>query len=179
MVALRTQQIIAEESGVASAIDPLGGSYFVEWMTDKIEAEALDYIRRIDEMGGMVSAVEKGYPQREIAASAYRFQREMELGERVMVGVNKYVRDGEERKIPLLRIDEEVQRTQVANLRKVKAERDGATVRTALDRVRKVASTDGNLMPPIIDAAKAYATEQEICDVLREVMGTHKDPAEF
>ncbi len=178
-IALRTQQIIAEESGVASAIDPLGGSYFVEWMTDKIEAEALDYIRRIDEMGGMVSAVEKGYPQREIAASAYRFQREMELGERVMVGVNKYVRDGEERKIPLLRIDEEVQRTQVANLRKVKAERDGATVRTALDRVRKVASTDGNLMPPIIDAAKAYATEQEICDVLREVMGTHKDPAEF
>lgn len=97
-----------------------------------------------------------------------------------MVGVNKYVRDGESRNIPLLRIDEQVQRTQVENLRKVKETRDGATVRAALDRVRKAAATEGaNLMPPIIDAAKAYATEQEICDVLREVMGTHKDPAEF
>jgi methylmalonyl-CoA mutase N-terminal domain/subunit len=178
-IALRTQQIIAEESGVASVIDPLGGSYFVEWMTDKIEAEALDYIRRIDEMGGMVSAVEKGYPQREIAASAYRFQREMETEQRVMVGVNKYVQTGDSRSIPLLRIDESVQKTQMENLRKVKAERDGATVRSTLARVRKAAQDGSNLMPPIIDAAKAYATEQEICDVLREVMGTHKDPAEF
>lgn len=178
-IALRTQQIIAEESGAASVIDPLGGSYFVEWLTDAIEKEALEYIRRIDEMGGMVAAVEKGYPQREIAASAYRFQREMETQERVMVGVNKYVQDGESRNIPLLRIDEEVQRTQVANLAKVKAERDGATVRSALARVRAAAQDGSNLMPPIIDAAKAYATEQEICDVLREVMGTHTDPAEF
>ncbi len=179
-IALRTQQIIAEESGVASAIDPLGGSYFVEWMTDKIEAEAMEYIRRIDELGGMVSAVEKGYPQREIAASAYRFQREMETEERVMVGVNKYVQENDNRKkIPLLRIDEEVQRTQVANLQKVKAERDGASVRIALDRVRKAAQDGANLMPPIIEAAKVYATEQEVCDVLREVMGTHRDPAEF
>ena len=179
-IALRTQQIIAEESGVANAIDPLGGSYFVEWLTDEIEREALEYIRRIDEMGGMVSAVEKGYPQREIAASAYRFQREMEMGERVMVGVNKYVQEGGEgRDIPLLRIDEKVQKTQIENLRKVKAERDGATVRSTLERVRKAAQDGSNLMPPIIDAAKAYATEQEICDVLREVMGTHKDPAEF
>jgi methylmalonyl-CoA mutase N-terminal domain/subunit len=178
-IALRTQQIIAEESGVANAIDPLGGSYFVEWLTDKLEAEALEYIRRIDEMGGMVAAVEKGYPQREIAASAYRFQREMETQERVMVGVNKYASEGESRNIPLLRIDEEVQRTQVANLAKVKASRDGATVRSALARVRQAAGDGSNLMPPIIDAAKAYATEQEICDVLRDVMGTHKDPAEF
>ena len=178
-IALRTQQIIAEESGVASAIDPLGGSYFVEWLTDEIEREARGYIQRIDEMGGMVAAVEKGYPQREIAASAYRFQREMETGERAMVGVNKYVQEGEGRDIPLLRIDEEVQKTQIENLRRVKAERDGATVRTTLARVRKAAEEGSNLMPPIIDAAKAYATEQEICDVLREVMGTHKDPAEF
>ncbi|MFO0590841.1 MAG: methylmalonyl-CoA mutase family protein [Polyangiaceae bacterium] len=178
-IALRTQQIIAEESGVASAIDPLGGSYFVEWMTDKIEAEAMDYIRRIDELGGMVSAVEKGYPQREIAASAYRFQREMETSERVMVGVNKYQVEGESRNIPLLRIDETVQKTQVANLHKVKAERDSASVRIALDRVRKAAADGSNLMPPIIEAAKVYATEQEVCDVLREVMGTHRDPAEF
>ena len=180
-IALRTQQIIAEESGAANAIDPLGGSYFVEWLTDEMEKQALDYIRRIDEMGGMVSAVEKGYPQREIAASAYRFQREMETGERVMVGVNKYVQEagGEARAIPLLRIDEQVQKTQIENLRKVKAERDGATVSSTLARVRKAAQDGSNLMPPIIDAAKAYATEQEICDVLREVMGTHKDPAEF
>lgn len=178
-IALRTQQIIAEESGAASAIDPLGGSYFVEWLTDEIEKEALDYIRRIDEMGGMVAAVEKGYPQREIAASAYRFQREMETGERVMVGVNRYQQEGESRNIPLLRIDEEVQKTQVANLRKVKSERDGASVRSTLARVRQAAQDGSNLMPPIIDAAKAYATEQEICDVLRDVMGTHSDPAEF
>ncbi len=178
-IALRTQQIIAEESGAANAIDPLGGSYFVEWMTDEIERQALEYIRRIDEMGGMVSAVEKGYPQREIAASAYRFQREMETGERVMVGVNKYVEEGKGRDIPLLRIDEEVQKTQVRNLQKVKAERDAQSVRTTLDRVRKAAQDGSNLMPPIIEAAKCYATEQEICDVLREVMGTHKDPAEF
>ncbi|MEZ4313969.1 MAG: methylmalonyl-CoA mutase family protein, partial [Polyangiaceae bacterium] len=178
-IALRTQQIIAEESGASAVIDPLGGSYYVEWLTDRLEREALDYIRRIDEMGGMVSAVEKGYPQREIAASAYRFQREMETGERVMVGVNRYVQDGENRNIPLLRIDEEVQRTQMANLAKVKAERDGASVRTALERVRKAAADGSNLMPSIIDAAKTYATEQEICDVLREVLGTHSDPAEF
>lgn len=178
-IALRTQQIIAHESGVASVIDPLGGSYFVEWMTDKLEAEALDYIKRIDEMGGMVSAIEKGYPQREIAASAYRFQRELDAGERVMVGVNKHTSDGEERKIPLLRIDEEVQKTQVANLARVKAERDAGKAREALAAVREAARGKDNLMPPIIAAAGAYCTEQEISDVLREVMGTYADPAEF
>ena len=178
-IALRTQQIIAHESGAASVIDPLGGSYFVEWMTDKLEAEALTYIERIDAMGGMVDAVEKGYPQREIAASAYRFQREVDAGERVMVGVNKYGTDGEERAIPLLRIDETVQKTQVENLAKVKRERDADAVRSALSAVREAARGDGNLMPPIIAAASAYATEQEVCDVLREVMGTYADPAEF
>jgi methylmalonyl-CoA mutase N-terminal domain/subunit len=179
-IALRTQQIIAHESGAANVIDPLGGSYFVEWMTDKLEAEALEYIKRIDDMGGMVEAIEKGYPQREIAASAYRFQREVDAGERVMVGVNKYASDGgEERKIPLLRIDEEVQRTQVKNLSKVKAERDQDKVRSALQAVREAARGQDNLMPPIIAAASAYCTEQEICDVLREVLGTYSDPAEF
>jgi methylmalonyl-CoA mutase N-terminal domain/subunit len=178
-IALRTQQIIAHESGAANMIDPLGGSYFVEWMTDKLEAEALDYIKRIDEMGGMVEAIEKGYPQREIAASAYRFQREVDAGERVMVGVNKYTSETEERSIPLLRIDEEVQKTQVSNLAKVKRERDADKVRNALSAVREAARTKDNLMPPIIAAASAYATEQEICDVLREVMGTYSDPAEF
>jgi methylmalonyl-CoA mutase N-terminal domain/subunit len=178
-IALRTQQIIAHESGVASTLDPLGGSYFVEWMTDELEAEALDYIRRIDEMGGMVSAIEKGYPQREIAAAAYRFQRELDQGERVMVGVNRFASEAEPSKIPLLRIDESVQRTQCENLAKVKRERDAERVRAALAEVREAARGRVNLMPRIIDAASAYATEQEICDVLREVLGTHSDPAEF
>ncbi|HEX3344102.1 MAG TPA: methylmalonyl-CoA mutase family protein [Polyangiaceae bacterium] len=184
-IALRTQQIIAEESGVASTVDPLAGSWFLEDLTNRIEAEAMAYIRRIDEMGGMVSAIEKGYPQREIAASAYRFQRQLEAGERVMVGVNKYA-EGEARdtNIPLLKIDDEVHRTQLANLRRVKESRDGARVKACLDAVRAAAEKKGgeagaNLMPPIIEAAKAYCTQQEICDVLREVLGTYTDPAEF
>jgi methylmalonyl-CoA mutase N-terminal domain/subunit len=178
-IALRTQQIIAEETGVASTIDPLGGAWFVEQMTDRIEAEAMDMIRRIDEMGGIVSAIEKGYPQREIAASAYRFQRELEAGERVMVGVNKYAGAGDKSNIPLLRIDEAVQKTQVENLHRVKASRDADRVEQALEGVRVAAREGRNLMPPIITAASAYATLQEVCDVLREVMGTYADPAEF
>ncbi len=184
-IALRTQQIIAEESGTASTIDPLGGAWFVEDLTNRIEAEAMGYIHRIDEMGGMVSAIEKGYPQREIAASAYRFQRQLEAGERVMVGVNKYAEDvAKDAGIPLLRIDEEAHRTQVANLARVKASRDAARVKACLEGVRAAASKKAgepgsNLMPPIIEAAKAYCTQQEICDVLREVLGTYSDPAEF
>jgi methylmalonyl-CoA mutase N-terminal domain/subunit len=179
-IALRTQQIIAEESGVASTIDPLGGSYFIEELTTRLENEAMTYIKRIDEMGGMVSAIEKGYPQREIAASAYKFQRQLEAGERVMVGVNKYG-DGTETDatIPLLRIDERAQQSQVANLAKVKATRDAAKVTASLAAVRDAAKNKTNLMPPIIEAAKAYATQQEICDVLRETFGTYTDPAEF
>jgi methylmalonyl-CoA mutase N-terminal domain/subunit len=179
-IALRTQQIIAEESGVANAIDPLGGAWLIEELTTRLEKEAMETIRRIDDMGGMVSAIEKGYPQREIAASAYRFQRQLESDERVMVGVNKYAVPGDaDAKIPLLRIDEEVQRRQIQNLRAVKAKRDGGRVKTALEAVRAAAKGGTNLMPPIIDAAKAYATQQEICDVLRDILGTYTDPAEF
>jgi methylmalonyl-CoA mutase N-terminal domain/subunit len=184
-IALRTQQIIAEESGVAGTIDPLGGSWFVEDLTNRMEAEAVQIIRRIDELGGVVDAIEKGYPQREIAASAYRFQRQVEAGERVMVGVNKYESgSGKDVDIPLLRIDEEVYRTQVANLKRVKESRDGARVKACLEAVRAAAArTPGtagaNLMPPIVEAAKAYCTQQEICDVLRDVLGTYTDPAEF
>jgi methylmalonyl-CoA mutase N-terminal domain/subunit len=178
-IALRTQQIIAEESGVANSIDPLGGSWLIEDLTTRLEAEALGYIRRIDDMGGMVCAIEKGYPQREIAASAYRFQRQLEANERVMVGVNKYVADKELTDIPMLRVDEQTQRKQVESLRAVKASRDAAKVRACLDAVRGAATSGQNLMPPIIDAAKALCTQQEICDVLREVMGTYTDPAEF
>ena len=181
-IALRTQQIIAEESGVASTIDPLGGSYFIEELTTRLENEAISYIKRIDEMGGMVCAIEKGYPQREIAASAYKFQRQLEAGERVMVGVNMYGdgRQGEgDANIPLLRVDEGVQKRQMANLAQVKATRDAAKVTACLAAVRDAAKNKQNLMPPIIESAKAYATQQEICDVLRDVFGTYTDPAEF
>ena len=177
-IALRTQQIIAEESGVTATIDPLGGSYFVEDLTNRMEAEAMTYIKRIDEMGGMVEAIEKGYPQREIAASAYRFQRQLDANEKIMVGVNAYVTE-KDAVIPLLKIDENAQKNQVAKLVALKASRDQGKVKAALDTVREAAKTTRNLMPPIIDAAKAYATQQEICDVLREVFGTYTDPAEF
>jgi methylmalonyl-CoA mutase N-terminal domain/subunit len=182
-VALRTQQILAEESGVASTIDPLGGSYYVEDLTNRLEEKAAEYIRRIDDMGGMVRAIEKGYPQREIAASAYRFQRELESGQRVMVGLNKYASDAAS-DIPLLRVDDAAERTQVENLRRVKATRDAGRVERALAAVRAAAarasgSAASNLVPPMIDAAKACCTQQEICDVLRETLGTYSDPAEF
>ncbi len=178
-IALRTQQIIAEESGVANTIDPLAGSYFVEELTTRMETEAMAYIKRIDEMGGMVAAIEKGYPQREIAASAYRFQRQLEAGERIMVGVNKYESEGGGSSIPLLKIDEEVQKRQVDNLKKVKDTRDSAQVAACLAGVREASKVGQNVMPAIIEAAKAYATQQEICDVLRDVFGTYTDPAEF
>jgi methylmalonyl-CoA mutase N-terminal domain/subunit len=182
-IALRTQQILAEESGVANTIDPLGGSWYVEQATLRIERDALAYIRRIDEMGGMVSAIEQGYPQREIAASAYRLQRQIDQGERVVVGVNKYVTERQPQ-IPLLRIDESVGPAQIDKLRQVKASRDSSRVARALAAVRAAANREprgegANLMPPIIEAAKALCTQQEICDVLRDVLGTYTDPAEF
>jgi methylmalonyl-CoA mutase N-terminal domain/subunit len=178
-IALRTQQIIAEESGVTNTIDPLGGSWFIEELTQRLEREALETIARIDDMGGMVAAIEKGYPQREIAASAYRFQRQLDAGERVMVGVNKYADDQPSPSIPLLRIDEDVQRRQVANLQAVKASRDAARVASCLEEVRAAASSPANVLPSVIDAAKAYCTQQELCDVFRGVYGTYTDPAEF
>ncbi|MEM9189803.1 MAG: methylmalonyl-CoA mutase family protein [Myxococcota bacterium] len=177
-IALRTQQIVAEETGVANTIDPLGGSYYVEWLTNKIEADALAYIEKTDAMGGMVDAVERGYPQREIAASAYRLQRQMETQEKVMVGVNKY-EQGEEERIPLLRVDETVEKEQRESLARVKAERDAGRVDACLAAVRDAAKTDRNLMPPMVEAAKAYCSEQEICDVLRDVFGQHTDRPEF
>ena len=177
-IALRTQQIVAHESGAANVIDPLGGSYYVEWLTNRLEAEALDYIRRIDELGGMVSAVEKGYPQREIASAAYKFQRALDDGERVMVGVNRFA--GERAAdIPTLRVDESAQKRQIERLAEVRAQRSAVDVADALLAVRQAAAGDSNLMPPIIRAASVYATEQEICDVLRETLGTHSDRAEF
>ena len=177
-VALRTQQIIAEESGVTNTIDPLAGSYFVEWMTDRVEEEAMGYIRKIDDFGGMVEAVERGYPQREIAASAYRLQRQIESGEKTVVGVNKYEQE-EQPDIPTLRVDESIQKEQVESLAKVKAERDDSSVSKALAAIAEDCRTDRNVMPSIIEAAKVYCTEQEICDVFRDVYGQHQDRPEF
>ena len=177
-IALRTQQIIAEETGVTGTIDPLGGSYFVEWMTDKLEADALEYIGKIDALGGMVDAIEQGYPQREIAASAYRFQQQLESGEKAVVGVNKYV-SPETSKIPTLRIDEAVQKEQREALAKVRAERNADQVAGALAVIERAAKEERNLMPPMIEAAKVYCTEQEVCDVLRRVFGEHVDRPEF
>jgi methylmalonyl-CoA mutase N-terminal domain/subunit len=177
-IALRTQQIIAEESGVASLIDPLAGSYHVEWLTNRLEHDARAYIERIDQLGGMLRAIELGYPQREIARASYEFEQELNRGERVVVGVNAY-RQKEGAAIPTLRIDPSLQQAQLENLARVKRERDAGAVREALARVKSAAAGNTNLMPPIIDAAKAYATQQEICDVLREVFGTYTDPAEF
>src|SRR5438045_4715994 len=143
-IALRTQQIILSESGVANTIDPLGGSYYVEWLTGELESEALRYIERIDSLGGMVTAIEKGYPQREIAASSYRFQREVEDGERRIVGVNQHVQQ-EPASVPMLRIDAEVQRIQCAALAKVKAERNPGKLAAGLSAVRAAAGSGRNL----------------------------------
>ena len=178
-IALRTQQIIAHETGVASTIDPLGGSYYLEWLTDRLENDARAIIERIDGMGGMLRAVEEGYPQREIARSAYELERKINKGERVIVGLNRFRTDGERDRIPTLRVDEAAERAQVESLRKVKAERSQRGVSEALLRVRRAAESNENLMPSVIDAAKAYATQQEICDVLRATFGTYTDPAEF
>jgi len=177
-IALRTQQIVAEESGVANLIDPLAGSYHVEWLTNELERRAREYIERIDAMGGMLGAIDRGYPQREIARASYEFEQALNRGERVVVGVNGYTRD-EEAPIPTLRVDPELQRQQIERLRALKAGRDPAALQQALAAVRAAAQGSNNLMPPIIAAAHALATEQEICDVLREVFGTYTDPAEF
>src|SRR5262249_10213430 len=155
-------------TGVANVADPLGGSYYLEWLTNRLESEAEDYIRRIDDMGGMLHAVEAGYPQREIARSAYDLERQINSQERVVVGPNRYQRDEPDR-IPTLRIDEGVERAQIEALRRVKAERSQSAVEQALAGVRRAAETAENLVPPIVQAARAHATEQEICDVLREV----------
>ncbi len=179
-VALRTQQIIAHETGVANTIDPLGGSYYVEWLTDELERRALEYIEQIDQMGGMLTAVEQGYPQREISRSAYEFEQQLNAGERIVVGVNRYHSgDSAADPIPTLKIDQSVQQHQIERLRQVKSTRNASAVDQALAAVKQAAQSDGNLMPPIIAAARAYATQQEICDVLREVFGTHQDPGEF
>ncbi|MBE0430593.1 MAG: methylmalonyl-CoA mutase family protein [Dehalococcoidia bacterium] len=177
-IALRTQQILADEIGVANTIDPLAGSYFVESLTNQMEEKAWEYIDRIDEMGGMLAAIDKGFPQMEIADAAYHYQQQVDEGEKVVVGVNKHVLEAETAP-DILRIDEEVEERQIARLREVRANRDNRMVNRALSNLRVASGTDKNLMPYVIDAVKEYATEQEICDVWRDVFGEYRDPGFF
>jgi methylmalonyl-CoA mutase N-terminal domain/subunit len=176
-IALRTQQIIADESGVVNTADPLAGSYFLETLTNQIEAEALEYFRRIDAMGGMVAAVEKGFPQREIQESAFRFQKAVEAKEKIIVGVNDYVMD--EKPFPILYIDESVAEEQIARVAALKATRDNAEVERCLLQLKEVARGKENLMYPLLDAARAYATLGEMCDALREVWGEYEEAPSF
>jgi methylmalonyl-CoA mutase N-terminal domain/subunit len=173
-LALRTQQVIAHESGVTASVDPLGGSFFVEKLTADLRQEALACFAEIDRMGGMVTAIEQGYPQRLIAESSYRFQQAVERGEQVIVGVNGFVQEAEPR-IDTLYIDESASATQEARLDEVKRTRDGARLNRTLDRLSAAASTSENLMPLILDAVRAYATVGEMCDALRKVWGEYEE----
>jgi len=172
-VALRTQQLIAHESGVTDTVDPFGGSYYIEGLTNEILDRAQGYIDKIDELGGAASAIEKGFIQREIQDSAYRYQREIEKGERVVVGVNKFQVEEESPK-DLLRVDPSVRVSQIEGLKRLKSERDNGRVTGILGELRKAAEGNDNLMPIILDAVKAYATLGEICDALREVFGEYQ-----
>ncbi len=174
-LALRTQQIIAHETGVTNTVDPLGGSYFVEKLTNEVESGAWDYIRKIDSLGGMIAAIDRSYPQREIAEASYRYQTEIERKEKIIVGVNDYVT--KEKPIDVLQIDESVRGRQAERLRQVKAERSDEQVQRCLAKLRKAAEGTENLMPHIYDAVKVYATVGEICDVLRAVFGTYEEVA--
>jgi methylmalonyl-CoA mutase N-terminal domain/subunit len=173
-IALRTQQVIAYESGVPGVPDPLGGSYFVESLTAEVEKRATDYIRRIDEMGGMIPAIERGFPQTEIANASYEYQHAIETGEQKIVGVNAFVEQNEE-PIELLQIDESAQGHQLAKLAKLKSERDNQTVQRMLDALKRAAEGKANTMPFILDAVRAYATVGEICDAFRSVFGSYTE----
>lgn len=179
MIALRTQQVIAEESGIANIADPLGGSYFVETLTNRVERDALAYIHKIDEMGGMIKAIERGFPQAEIANSAYHFQRQLETKEKVMVGVNKYSVSEESRKFETLYIDRSVEKNQIEKLAALRRKRSASSHEQALKNLASAAKADQNLMEPIMDAVKAYATLQEICDTLRKIYGEYREAGSF
>ena len=173
-LALRTQQIIAHETGVVNVVDPLGGSYFVEKLTKEMEDGALEYFRQIDDMGGMVEAIERGFPQREVAEASYRFQQAVDSREKIIVGVNDFVQD-EDGSVDVLYIDEKAAERQIAALERVKAMRDAGRVERTLDSLRGAARGTDNLMPPILDAVRAYATVGEMCDALREVWGEYEE----
>jgi methylmalonyl-CoA mutase, N-terminal domain len=177
-IALRTQQLIAHETGVDRVVDPLAGSYFVEHLTDEMEKRANDYIRRIDEMGGIIRAVEEHYPQKEIAESAYRYQREVEKKERLVVGVNAF-QSKATTPIEILKIDERVQEGQIEQLRALKAERSQEAVDAALRQVEAAARGSENLVPAVLEAVRRYATLGEVCDVFRRVWGQYREGGSF
>jgi len=178
LIALRTQQVIASESGVVNTVDPLGGSYFVEALTDETERAAVDYLKRIDALGGVLACIQNGFFQREIAESAYRYQQEIDQHKRTIVGVNDYVME-EDIKVPTLYIDRVGERAHLERLSRVRRERDNAATKRALENLRRVAEGTENTMPAIIEAVRAYATLGEIMDVFREVFGEYMEPAVF
>jgi methylmalonyl-CoA mutase N-terminal domain/subunit len=177
-IALRTQQIIAHETGVTNTIDPLGGAYFVEALTDQLEARCYEYFRTIDELGGMVEAVKQGYPQREIADAAFALQTDIDQGRRVVVGVNRY-RDGEDGELHTLRIDPALERKQIDRVQAVRAERDSSAVEVSLSALTHAAAREENLMPLLLDAARAHATEGEIVHALQRVWGDYRERPVF
>ena len=176
-IALRTQQVIAHESGVVNTADPLAGSYFVEKLTNDIEAEALEYFRKIDAMGGMVAAVERGFPQREIQEAAFQFQKAVDRKDKIIVGVNDYIM--EEDPFPILYIDESVAESQTASVQRLKETRDDARVQKCLEDLRQAARGTDNVMYPMLECARAYATLGEMCDALRDVWGEYQEPPTF
>jgi len=177
-IALRTQQIIAEETGVANTIDPLGGAYFVEALTDRMEEQAYEYFAKIDELGGMVEAVKRGYPQREIADAAFELQQDIDAGRRTVVGLNRYT-EGDEQATEILRIDPALEQQQIDRVQAVRDGRDNAIVEQSLTAIRQAAAEDTNLMPLLIDAARAHTTEGEIVQALQEVWGDYREQPAF
>jgi methylmalonyl-CoA mutase N-terminal domain/subunit len=177
-IALRTQQILAHESGVANTIDPLGGSYFIEDLTTKMERGCFDYFRRIDALGGMVEAIEAGFPQKEIMDAAYAYQRALDANEKIVVGVNEFV-DEEEHPLEILYIDDAVEGQQKRAVAELRRTRDNKAVASALGALRQACAGGKNVMPPLIEAVKTYATVGEISDVMREVFATYEEPAVF
>jgi methylmalonyl-CoA mutase N-terminal domain/subunit len=177
-VALRTQQVIAHETGVTNTIDPLGGSYFVEALTDRMEEAAYAEFRKIDELGGMVEAIKQSYPQREIAEASFRLQEEIERGERVVVGVNRYQQENE-RHLEILRIPAALERKQIGRVQTVRARRESEAVESALGELREAAAADRNLMEPLLDCARAHASEGEIVESLQRVFGTYTETPVF
>jgi methylmalonyl-CoA mutase N-terminal domain/subunit len=177
-VALRTQQIIAHETGVTNTIDPLGGSYFVEALTDRMEEAAYAYFEKVDELGGMVEAIKQNYPQREIADAAFQLQEEIERKQRIVVGVNRHQQE-DSRELTILRIPPELERKQIGRVQAVRARRDSEAVEAALGALREAAAADRNLMEPLLDAARAHATEGEIVQSLQRVFGTYTETPVF
>ena len=178
-LALRTQQVIAHETGAVNAIDPLGGSYHVEALTNELERQAYEYFDRIEKLGGMVAAIRDNFPQREIAEASYRYQQEVELQQRIVVGVNAYS-FAEEDEIPILKIDPALEQKQIHRLQALRARRESPGVERTLSALKTAAAQEqANLMPPIVDAARAYVTLGEICDALRDTWGTWRETPVF